>query len=51
MKEAKSEAENIIAAYKAEMEASYQAKLSKVHSKKSYVIIKKNIIIKWSETV
>ena len=30
MKEAKSEAEKIIAAYKAEMEANYQSKLSMV---------------------
>lgn len=30
MKEAKTEAEQIIAAYRAEMEANYQAKLAKV---------------------
>lgn len=32
MKEAKSEAEQIIAAYKADMEASYQSKLHMVYS-------------------
>lgn len=36
MKEAKTEAEQIIAAYRAEMEANYQAKLAKVLSPISY---------------